>query len=77
MCMLTGSVYVLTLLSTVWKHRRDNVQKKKKELISAARERAILETLVNDMFTHFKLLHTEALFVSDFIKNKPLIQKRA
>jgi len=74
MCMLTGSVYVLTLLSTVWKHSRDNVQKK---LISAARERAILETLVNDMFTHFKLLHTEALFVSDFIKNTPLTQKRA
>jgi hypothetical protein len=40
------------------------------ELISAARERAILEKLVNDMFTRFKLLHTEAFFVSDFILKK-------
>jgi hypothetical protein len=39
----------------------------KKELISATRERAILEKLVNDMFTRFKLLHIEVFFVSDFI----------
>jgi hypothetical protein len=48
----------------------------KKELISAARESFILEKLVNDMFTRFKLLHTKGFFVSDFIKNTQLTQQR-
>jgi hypothetical protein len=65
--MLTGSIYVLTLLSTVWNHSRDNAQKK--ELISAARERSVLEKLLNDVFTRFKLLYTKVFFVSDFSKN--------
>jgi hypothetical protein len=45
---------------------------KKKELISVSREAAILEKLVNDMFTRFKLLHTNLFFVSDFIQNRQL-----
>jgi hypothetical protein len=52
--------------SIVYRVESESWQCIKEELISTAHENAILEALINDMFIHFKLLYTKAVFCLRF-----------